>query len=562
MPRRGSRIFWRRNSGVKPMLEKLLRTVRTVRYMRPGQIVCRLRKMAGRPCSLGKGYRTAETWKTEKIRLPEIPEELDFDPVFLERYPAEEFCRDRVTFLHVSEDVSWEKTWEFPKQTALWNYNLHYFDYLFPLIYAWRQTGKNHYFDKTRQMIAGWIRANPREKGGCGWNPYPTALRLTNWLGYYTYCHTALQKDEPFRRLLLDSLLEQYRHLSVHLEKDLLGNHYFEDLKTLVLCALFFSDAPVLERALVLLKEQCRQQILPDGLHYELSPMYHNIVLEDVMRVALALRGAGQQDSELEAVLPSMLDAAYSLEEGLDRLPLFNDGGNNACKSLSALLAAAENHFGLQPRYRAAFPDSGYYVLKNGDVKVIIDAGRAGPDEIPGHAHCDALSFECFVKGKPVWVNCGTYAYQDELRPFFRSTLAHNTVQVAGTEQSECWGAFRLARRQQSRCLEATREKVVAEMTDQKGHTVRRTVMLTEKTLTVEDQAQGCLLEAALHAAPDFSVREDAGRLVLSDGSAVELSTPAVITAVPYAPEYGQKQECSQILYTGRERLGIRWNYQ
>ena len=60
------------------MLEKLLRTVRTVRYMRPGQIIWRLRKMAGRPCSLGKGYRTAETWKTEKIRLPEIPEELDF----------------------------------------------------------------------------------------------------------------------------------------------------------------------------------------------------------------------------------------------------------------------------------------------------------------------------------------------------------------------------------------------------------------------------------------------------------------------------------------------------
>ena len=51
---------------------------------------------------------------------------------------------------------------------------------------------------------------------------------------------------------------EQYRYLSAHLEKDLLGNHYFEDLKALVLCALFFDDRPVLKRALALLKEQCR----------------------------------------------------------------------------------------------------------------------------------------------------------------------------------------------------------------------------------------------------------------------------------------------------------------
>ena len=99
-------------------------------------------------------------------------------------------------------------------------------------------------------------------------------------------------------------------------------------------------------------------------------------------------------------------------------------------------------------------------------------------------------------------------------------------------------------------------------MTDQKGHTVRRTIMLTEKTLTVEDQAQGCLLEAALHAAPDFSVREEAGRLVLSDGSAVELSTPAVITAVPYAPEYGQKQECMALYCIDRTRLFIKWVYR
>ena len=206
-----------------------------------------------------------------------------------------------------------------------------------------------------------------------------------------------------------------------------------------------------------------------------------------------------------------MLNAAYSLEEGLERLPLFNDCGNNVAKGLEALKAASKRHFGLKPQYRSQFPDSGYYILKRGRVKVVVDTGNAGPDYIPGHAHCDALSFECFVDGKPVWVNCGTYAYQDELRPFFRSTLAHNTVRLDGREQSECWGVFRLAGRQHSRCLEATEDRIVAEMTDQKGRTVRRTITLSDVSLTVEDQAQGCLFGGGAACSSRFFCPEGAG---------------------------------------------------
>ena len=40
--------------------------------------------------------------------------------------------------------------------------------------------------------------------------------------------------------------------------------------------------------------EEIKEQILPDGVHYERSMMYHKIILEDLMRVEKALEGSRQ----------------------------------------------------------------------------------------------------------------------------------------------------------------------------------------------------------------------------------------------------------------------------
>ena len=127
-----------------------------------------------------------------------MPEELDFDPEFLRRYPPEELLADRVSFLHSSKVIYWEGEWKFLDKTALWNFNLHYFDYLLSLAEVYLRTGEEEYFDKTKQMISGWIRCNPREKGGPGWAAYTIALRLTNWLSYYAYLCPSIQKGSRF----------------------------------------------------------------------------------------------------------------------------------------------------------------------------------------------------------------------------------------------------------------------------------------------------------------------------------------------------------------------------
>ncbi len=523
------------------MIRKLLLYGRTISHMKPMQICARVGKMLGVDCSLGVRPAPMPKQKQEF----ESVKELDYDEVFRSHFPVDEFANGKVTFLHESEQFDWNSQWHFENRSALWNFNLHYFEFLMPLTYVYKTTGKLGYLRCIEASIEGWINENPRGEGGSAWASYTIAMRLVNWFA----CLFELSDDlnVALRERMISSIYEQYAHLANHLEKDLLANHYFEDLKALILCAVYFQDERMLQKALVEFKKQCKAQILPDGMHYELSPMYHKIILEDVLRIAVALRSVGRHDDEIESYLPEMLNVAYTFEDGLDRIPLFNDGGNNVAKSLPAVLAAAENHFGLKPCKKEQLPNSGYYFFNHGDWRLIVDAGMPGAKEDPGHAHCDAMSFELFHKGHPVLVNCGTYAYQCDDRTFFRSTAAHNTVMVNGTEQSECWGAFRMGKGSRTKVLKVDENGIKMEMADQHRQIVRRTIRFENNRLVLTDEAKGQKLRSMLHPyAMD-------GKCISTSG----VNITSCSTEQWYAPDYGVREKMAALTYSADERITV-----
>lgn len=517
------------------MLQKLTLYFHTVRHLKPGQIFWRIGKHLGWKCALGRQVNRASQCCSIGVL-----EELDYDSAFLRRFSVQDLLNDRVCFLHESESFAWDAPWHFEDRSPLWNFNLHYFEFLHPLTCRFLQTGERAYLDKTVQSIRGWIRQNPRKNGGNGWSAYTISLRLTNWMAYYSTMEKHL--EPAFRQELEDSIFEQYGYLSTHLERDILGNHYFENLKALVLCALFFEDRDALPVFVREMKKQCREQILADGMHFERSPMYHKIVLEGVLRCAVALREAGQPDTQLEEILQAMLNVVYSMEAGLSRIPLFNDSGDNVAKSLDGLLAAAKRYFGMVPTYRSEFPEAGYYLFSCGPWKLLVDAGPVGPSYIPGHAHCDAMSFELFRDGAPILVNCGTYGYQCRQRGYFRSTQAHNTVQIAGTEQSELWSAFRVARRSETKVLSHSESGICMELTDYRGNRIRRELRLTEDALLIKDSAPGKELCSYIHS---------------TRSQPISTNGEAVPGEALYAPEYGALQTVQQITVTGTGELEI-----
>ena len=93
------------------------------------------------------------------------------------------------------------------------------------------------------------------------------------------------------------------------------------------------------------------------------------------------------------------------------------------------------------------FPESGHFIFRRAEgiagsglreTYLHFDAAPLGFLSIAAHAHADALSFILHVDGFPVVVDPGTFTYhtQKDLRAYFVSTIAHNTVCVNGKNQA------------------------------------------------------------------------------------------------------------------------------
>jgi uncharacterized heparinase superfamily protein len=85
-----------------------------------------------------------------------------------------------------------------------------------------------------------------------------------------------------------------------------------------------------------------------------------------------------------------------------------------------------------------AFAKGGFYIMRHGDLYMIVDCVPADPKSPSGHKHNSRLSFELFAGDKSFIIDPGTYIYtaDKEMRNLFRSTKYHNTVVVDGEEQN------------------------------------------------------------------------------------------------------------------------------
>jgi uncharacterized heparinase superfamily protein len=339
-----------------------------------------------------------------------------------------------------------EVGWDDPAVARLWRYNLHYFDDLISETAAER--GREH-----RLLIERWIVENaPRE--GTGWEPYPTSRRIVNWIKW------ALAGG-VLGNAARDSLAAQARWLAKRLEVHLLGNHLFANAKALLFAGLFFGGPEADEwaqRGRVIIERELDEQVLADGGHFELSPMYHALFLEDVLDLlnmingpATAPPGTQALRNNLASRVPAMLQWLQAMCHPDGQIAFFNDTALEVApepKDLAEYARALDVESAPPPRGCQWLGASGYVRAARAGATLIADIGRIGPDYLPGHAHADTLSFELSLGAERVLVNSGTSQYgSGPQRLWERGTAAHNTVAVAGGNSSEVWSAFRVARR-------------------------------------------------------------------------------------------------------------------
>jgi len=316
-----------------------------------------------------------------------------------------------------------------------------------------------------------WISGNPPVPGDA-WHPYPTSTRAANWIAA-TALTPHLAEDD-----VLESLWRQLLHLAENVEEDILGNHLIRNARALILGGLAFGDPELVRRGREIVHREVAEQILPDGGHYERSPVYHLVVLRDLLEIHALAPAAVPAD-----VLDRMRRFASALARPDGAPALFNDGGLD----LAPAPELSRVGDGL-----AVFPDTGYAVLRRGPLWLAFDCGAPAPAFLPAHAHADALSFQLWWDGAPVVVDPGTYTYEAGAeRDWFRGTEAHSTVAVDGLDQFRLWGAFRSGPLPRVELLEAQPGRLVARATWGPVRHTRTIQLELPDRVTVADLVEG-----------------------------------------------------------------------
>ncbi len=446
---------------------KLIRYYHTLKYLKPVQVFYQikyrlipLRKVVG-------GFKN--------LTSRQVSKPLTFIP-FIEK-PVSYLGYNKFEFLNIEHSFKKENIdWALNKYGKLWTYNLNYMDYLL-------QPGIKK--EDGLQLINEFIKSLPQNLTGL--EPYPTSLRNINWIKFFSK-HAV--NDEELNAVLY----KQYEILSKRLEYHLLGNHLLENAFSLLFGAFYFSDEKLYDKANKLIQAELKEQILSDGGHFELSPMYHQIILDRLLDSVNLLQN-NEQFSGQEKLLNFIQQKAISMLGWLNNMtfsngdiPHFNDSTTGIAPTSKQLFDYADRLKIIKKKSPTKLSSSGYRRYNGKNYECIVDVGTVGPDYIPGHAHADMLNFVLYVKNEPFIVDTGISTYEkNEIRERERSTISHNTVTINGMNQSDVWGGFRVGKRAKIQIIEDKKYYVIGEHNGFKPVIHKREFKFSREKIIIKD---------------------------------------------------------------------------
>lgn len=488
-----------------------------------------------------------------------------------------------MTFIGESAKPFEVSIWNDPNRSKLWLYHLHYFDVL-------NTVQADIHVDKLVNLFERWRNENPPCEG-IAWEPYPLSLRIVNLIKWFS------RQPDVVRAEWLPNLEMQINALYQQIEYHILGNHLFVNGKALVFAGTYFEGPHAdrwLEKGLKILDREIEEQFLDDGGHFELSPMYHSILLWDMCDLLNLARRSRlpillQRQHLWTSVIKKALVWLDLMLHPDGKLSFFNDAAFGIAPEYQALVIYAQK-LGIflpeKPDSAASIvsywlKNSGYCVISLGNAgKAILDIAEIGPVYQPGHAHADSLSFELSLYGQRFFVNTGTSTYAQGIqRESERGTLAHNTVSIDKLNSSEVWSAFRVARRarpqdliidQQEQCVTiGCSHDGYMRLAGRNIH--RREWRFSDKELMLRDTISGQykVAESRLYLHPDIqieSVEKEAVRCRLVCGQIVVVKVMGAeqvrLEQANWHPTFGVGlvNYCLIATFTGEELLTfVHW---
>src|SRR6478672_8587785 len=480
----GRRRAWARRQvrpGATPPLPPGLSRERSFVSSLPASARARVSPEAASALALAADSVLAGTWTVfGTARTDSADPDWFHDPLTGRRAPDRELAF-RIHHRDESETGNIKQVWEMSRH-----------QHVTVLAAAWWLTQEERYAEAAANQLRSWWRANPFLTGVHWTSGIEAGIRLLSWVWI-----RRLLDEWPKVGDLFEHNEDAVRQIAWHQEflaafpsrGSSANNHVIAEAAGVLVAACAFPWYSRSDRwrrsAAALLERELAANTFDDGLNRELATDYHRFVLELGLVAAVEADAVGQP--LLEATwerLTRMLDAAAAILDASGRPPRQGDGDEGRALIVDdperdpagAILAAGDALLGAPdwwPRFPGAvqatvlgalggsrqlprprsrprrFPDAGLVILRSRpedspEIWCRCDGGPHGFLSIAAHAHADALALEVRYGGVDVLVDPGTYCYHGdpEWRSYFRSTLAHNTLEVDGGSQSVEAGPF------------------------------------------------------------------------------------------------------------------------
>lgn len=375
---------------------------------------------------------------------------------------------------------------------SVWELSRHH--HLTVLASAWWLTGEDSYAEVVAEQLRSWWSANPFLSGVHWTSGIELGVRLTSWvwirrlLGDWSKVEDLFDANE-------DALRQIWWHQQFLAAFPSRGssanNHVVAEAAGRLVAACGFpwyaESEAWREDASRRLQRELRANTFESGVNRELATDYHRFVTELGLVAAAEATAAGHPlDAGTWNLLAASVDAAAAMVDATGRPPRQGDGDEGRAlvlddpeadpwgllldlgatlvgplpwwperpcsvggAAVGALLPTRPQVDGRPTAAPRHFEDAGICLLRTPvedgpEIWCRCDGGPHGFLSIAAHAHADALSVEARYGGVEVLVDPGTYCYHGERpwRSYFRSTAAHNTVEIDRTSQSVEGGPF------------------------------------------------------------------------------------------------------------------------
>lgn len=394
---------------------------------------------------------------------------------------AKEVCQKEFLF-----DLKWdmERTYEPVRfeDRILWDYqpgndpefiyqfNRHRFFICLGQAYA--MTGEESYAEAFTHLLLDWIQNVPLvpENYGKTWRTIEAGIRGENWCKAISYFRESPSLTKEVLDAFYHSMIEHAEYLiRQHSVVRRMSNWSILEDHGLFVIALTLPQNETTRRfaktALEHLEIELKLQVLPDGVQWEQSPMYHNEVLHCLLDVLiLAKRNQMVLPKKMEEQIRSLAYADLAWKKPDHHQPLQGDSDDTDIRDLISMAAylfqepvlkfgglkrldfesawdlgwkAAKEYellMAKEPDFTSvALTDSGNYYLRSGwgekENYLRFHCGTLGA----GHGHSDKLHFDLVIEGEDVLMDSGRYTYVfGPERCEFKDPMAHNTILVDG----------------------------------------------------------------------------------------------------------------------------------